>query len=494
MTITFAWCTLLQSYIYSIVEQKALLSMRIIDQIRKHLQDPDLASQFQPGAKLPTYSQLAEIFSCSYATVHKAMAQLQREGIVNIENGKGSYIAGSDDLLVDFFLVDHDLPFYRWDKLLQKYLSSHALNIRYRLHSIRELRQPGRMAEILRDCQAVISTPSPGSVDPRFHQNNFLLFPDYAEVLSCFDSPSFMSVSGFFPFSMFTYQMGVNTALLHKTGFQVEDLCGGFDWYPTFSDTCCKKGISPHSMQWDISEYWGFSACSHIIALLKANAGWDTSQVPVQAPFFNSQAGRLFLKIMRDCQLDEEHSFFCNGSVLQFNLGSWISVQNQNRDYAKINVSPLKVLPYRDQKQRQLCTCNIEYLDSYQNPRLNMNQKKRFWKLIKILLSRDFQLDYCNAAGALSLRKDIRPQDYQWNRNGEFNAFIPEKNARYLYLSEMFPPPCSAALAVLLENYLFHHADGDEVLLRMDEKLYRSNALLEYEDADFGQKKDCLRK
>lgn len=45
-----------------------------------------------------------------------------------------------------------------------------------------------------------------------------------------------------------------------------------------------------------------------------------------------------------------------------------------------------------------------------------------------------------------------------------------------------------------MENYLFHHADGDEVLLRMDEKLYRSNALLEYEDADFGQKKDCLRK
>ena len=459
--------------------------MRIIDQIRRHLQDPDLAFQFQPGSRLPSYSQLAEKFSCSYATIHAAMAQLQREGIVSIENGKGSYIAGDDDLLVDFFLVEHDLPFYRWDNLLQKYLSSHSLNIRYRLHSIRELRQSGRMAEILRDCQAVISTPSHDSIDPRFHQNNFLLFPDYAEVLSCFDSPFFMSAAGLLPFNMFTYQMGVNSSLLRKTGFQAADLCDGFNWYPVFADACAKVGLAPHSLNWDTREYWFFSACSHIIALLQASAGWNVNKLPVQAPFFDSQVGRQFLQIMRDCQMDEEHSFFCNGSVLQFNLGSWISVQNQHRDYPQHKIDSLKVLPYRDQKQRQLCACNIEYLDSYQNPRLNMNQKKRFWELIKILLSRDFQLDYCNSAGALSLRKDILPQDYQWNRNGEFDAFIPEKNARWLYLSEMFPPPCSAALAVLMENYLFHQADEDEVLARMDEKLYRSNALLTQEKTNF---------
>lgn len=61
-------------------------------QIADDLADRIAAGEYAPGDQLPTYPQLAELYSVSYATAHRAITMLQARGIVRGEQGRGVFV------------------------------------------------------------------------------------------------------------------------------------------------------------------------------------------------------------------------------------------------------------------------------------------------------------------------------------------------------------------------------------------------------------------
>jgi GntR family phosphonate transport system transcriptional regulator len=54
----------------------------------------DIASgAFQPGAKLPTEAELSSQFGVNRHTVRRALEELSRDGLVRVEQGRGSFVA-----------------------------------------------------------------------------------------------------------------------------------------------------------------------------------------------------------------------------------------------------------------------------------------------------------------------------------------------------------------------------------------------------------------
>jgi hypothetical protein len=105
--------------------------------------------------------------------------------------------------------------------------------------------------------------------------------------------------------------------------------------------------------------------------------------------------------------------------------------------------------------------------------------RKRVWALMTLMTGYGFQLDYCNASGTISMRDDIKKNDYSWNRDGTWDVFFPAEGDATVHMKELFSINTTAALTILLEDYLFHGADAETTLYRMDQKNNDSNVLFD---------------
>ena len=54
------------------------------------------SGELQPGDRIPSVVSLAQEYELAAGTVRKALAQLQREGLVESRVGWGTFVAGSD--------------------------------------------------------------------------------------------------------------------------------------------------------------------------------------------------------------------------------------------------------------------------------------------------------------------------------------------------------------------------------------------------------------
>lgn len=52
------------------------------------------SGEYPPESKLPTYEQLAALYSVSRATAHRAIMLLQDRGVVRGEQGRGNFVDG----------------------------------------------------------------------------------------------------------------------------------------------------------------------------------------------------------------------------------------------------------------------------------------------------------------------------------------------------------------------------------------------------------------
>lgn len=68
--------------------------LQIIDQIRLRIAVGD----WQPGFKLPSIRELAISTRVSVITVKRAYQELENEGVIVTQQGKGSFVAQIDDL------------------------------------------------------------------------------------------------------------------------------------------------------------------------------------------------------------------------------------------------------------------------------------------------------------------------------------------------------------------------------------------------------------
>jgi GntR family transcriptional regulator len=55
------------------------------------------AGEYEPGAKLPSYTQLAELYSVSFSTAARAVALLRDRGVVVGSPGRGVFVKGPAD-------------------------------------------------------------------------------------------------------------------------------------------------------------------------------------------------------------------------------------------------------------------------------------------------------------------------------------------------------------------------------------------------------------
>lgn len=51
------------------------------------------SGEYEPGAKLPSYSQLADLYSVSFSTAARAVALLRDRGVVVGAPGRGVFVA-----------------------------------------------------------------------------------------------------------------------------------------------------------------------------------------------------------------------------------------------------------------------------------------------------------------------------------------------------------------------------------------------------------------
>ncbi|MFC7247580.1 winged helix-turn-helix domain-containing protein [Catellatospora aurea] len=62
-------------------------------QIAEDLSERIKSGEYPPGAKLPSYNQLGELYSVGFSTIAKAIALLRDRGVVIGAPGRGVYVA-----------------------------------------------------------------------------------------------------------------------------------------------------------------------------------------------------------------------------------------------------------------------------------------------------------------------------------------------------------------------------------------------------------------
>ncbi len=75
-------------------------------QLLQILRNGILQGEWQPGSQLPTEEALSESFGLSRGTVRKAMAQLEAERLIRIEQGVGTFVRSAPANAIPFHFDD----------------------------------------------------------------------------------------------------------------------------------------------------------------------------------------------------------------------------------------------------------------------------------------------------------------------------------------------------------------------------------------------------
>eukprot|EP01037_Dinobryon_pediforme_P010972 gene10972-11053_t len=95
-------------------------------QITRALEDEIASGDLAPGSRLPTEAQMAARFAVNRHTVRRALEELQRNGLVRVEQGRGSFVA--EDVLD--YAVSSRTRFSEWIRKHNKEPSGRLLELR----------------------------------------------------------------------------------------------------------------------------------------------------------------------------------------------------------------------------------------------------------------------------------------------------------------------------------------------------------------------------
>ena len=444
--------------------------MRVLDRIRKYIEDGIRDGSLQPGTRLPTCHEFMEISEGSYTTVRNALAKLQSEGLILVRNGIGTFLAGGDTLTVRLHIFNKALSVENFTELVRKHRLEERLNIHLNILPTEKLDDPDYYHEILQKKQAVLTVYSESERLYHLPAVQLSAFPDYRQVVSDMQIQDEQIARLALPFSKTYFFMVANRRLFQKMGLSTDDISFTSGWWQTYLDACQKHGIHPVSQAWPPNTISRFSS---LYGLLFAICNCKGKVSNDALPFFDTPAGRKFLDVVRSIYfypvVPNPGSFFCGGSGICLYVGTWFSVQNHLLSRPDVSVDDPVVVPFCIQD------CNIfpsglMRMEAYWDNGFRQEDKNRVWELMKILLSREFQLDYSNKSGFLSPRRDIDVSEYSWNANHQWDAAIPGKEDIVFYEQNVFSPEVTAALTVLLEDFMSGDISKDRLLHRMDLK------------------------
>ena len=75
------------------------------ERIAAAIRDSILTGRYAPGDRLPRQRDLAETWKTTLPTVRQAIDQLQRDGLLRVEHGVGTFVADLDQVYDPFALA-----------------------------------------------------------------------------------------------------------------------------------------------------------------------------------------------------------------------------------------------------------------------------------------------------------------------------------------------------------------------------------------------------
>jgi hypothetical protein len=441
------------------------MSGTIADRIRKYILGASRRGDLKAGEKLPSYAELCRKFSTSYASVQYAFKEFEKDGLVERVQGVGTFLKGTEPLSIDLYIDTRAFPPSKIEPLLMERCGRHDLHLNIKAKSALEAHKingpsGAKKAVIVQD-----------SARPHFHLGSLLdisSFSDYRAEMSRLSPlwPDGSNVS--MPFFAFSTQMAWNPRLLRERGVSVRPSGASFDWWDDYARLCRERGIHPAVKQWDVKSLWIFPRNLSLITIGQLRGTLDNL---ISLPFFDCGAGRRLLRIIGDHSNIEPGGgaprFVTGDAGVDLGIGSWITVQRK-RDFSMPEDS-LLIEAYRI-GGRKLCVLSPQYLRTFIANDIRPDEKQRVWELLKIMVSKDFQSDLCAMSGALSVRSDMRPEDYLWNTREDFAEFIPG-GGDLIINEDPFGEIVTAALGALYEQHEFHGAEAGHILRSMDKKI-----------------------
>lgn len=440
------------------------MRVRVIDKIRQYINEGIESGHFRKGSRLPSYNKLKDKFCTSYATVSLAMSKLEAEGLINIEKGTGTFIAGGTPLVIKFYCLEATLDFVSYKKLIQKHLRKNDISIEIEFEDRSKLDFKCLTENRNRNYKAILVENSTSPNYPNINSKRVHLHNE----LDTWDDLSELYMGFSVPFYSFSYQMGVNLKIMRDIGIDPKVFDGNLLWWDRYVDLCQKNGLPPAEFSWGKAGKWLASKTLGLFFSQKINeTNSEESVFEQKLPYFETSAGRRVLEIIKSCEFTEgKNGFYENRSAVNFFQGSWIAVQNGNR--TGIEVDDLEIIPYQH-GNRKICYTSTTFLQCYMPSSISPEERLRLWELQKIISSKEFQKDFCSLTGALSTRSDLKPEDYGWF-DEKVSGFIPQKNDIVIN-DNIFSSNMIAYMTGIMEQYFFYDADIDNVLKCLDAKI-----------------------
>lgn len=442
-------------------------TLKVIDKIRNYINEQKNAGLLVAGDKLPPYRELTVLFNGSIQTVRSALAKLEGEGLVESVNGVGCFVNGKHPLSVAVTgFPETTISHEKLQQLLNRYIKQSGLHIKVKVIPLAET-----SVEAVKAYPAVLDLGIHlfGRTLVEFNE-----FSDYDEVIAELqDFPCDMFGSSI-PFFYFTHHLGVHRQTLKTIGMRPEDITADFSWWSHYVNSCKQHNIVPASIYWPNSEnrkYNMFRFLSSLFFALKINVDNLRGDVAsmFKLPMFDGPAGRKLLHIIDDCQFSEvaDGPFFTKKEGMDFQIGSWINISNEQRDQELADNIYIVAYQYGDKKINTIAPRSLQL---HLSPTVNGDEKERVWNLIKLMIGKDFQKEFCALSGALSARNDFTADDYSWGSNVNIrDIFLPTSDDIMLY-RHILPVPYTTVLTTVTELYKQKQLSADATLAMMDKK------------------------
>ncbi len=440
--------------------------MLIRDKINNYLRKLEQEKKIRPGEKLPSYSEICQLFNITYTSAQRAFKQLEQEGRINVVKGVGSFLNGGKVLDVDIYLTRTTFDFKEMQKIFEHISDKNDLNLKITLKDIKSLKKDN-YGSCPDEHKVIIS-----EVDPWFQTTGSLMdysaFEDYSNViekLKLYD----MEYNNFqLPFYFFTYQGAVNTKVLKEAGFKKKiESFSTLEWWDELVVACKNKMQIPAVKHFETGELWLFPL--FMISVLMMLQKRKSLKTLFKTPFFDTLIGKRLFEITDNFQTltENDKGYHPLMGAINLDIGSWISVQYKKQ--FNISDDDFYIVPLKCGANK-IMHYSLVPLQTFVSSKITENEKDRVWCLLKNLLSKSIQKKIVAQTGAISVRKDMTIQDHKWVCRDDFKAFFPSKGDIFVSNS-IIPNEKIAVLGALYEQYEFYGANGDTIRKCMDQKL-----------------------